>query len=136
MEACGGQLQPELVWDAHSKMPSPTLSPQEQGFHAAKEIFSAPTDKRPDGLYISDDMMTHGALIAFEQMDIKVGRELPLVTHANRGSGILQGRTNLILLEHDPAVIVEALFDTIERLMNNLAVPKPKLRIAPTLRIT
>ncbi|HEX9996644.1 MAG TPA: GntR family transcriptional regulator [Abditibacterium sp.] len=135
VEACGGTFQPELVWDAHCIMPSPTLSPQEQGFQVAKEIFGAPADKRPDGLYINDDMMTHGALIAFEQMNLKTGRDFHLATHANKGSGILQGRTSLILVEHDPAAIVEVLFDTIERLMDNCDVPIPQILIPPTLRI-
>lgn len=93
-----------------------TQSQQEQGFHVAQEVLDQ--GALPDGVIIADDMMTHGALIALRRAGVRVPGDLRIATQANRGSHVLMGsEEDLILLEYDPREIVQRMFATLETLM-------------------
>ena len=100
------------------------------------EVFGAHTDRAdwPDGIISSDDMLTQGALTALQRLGIAVSTDLPMITHANAGSPTLIGWTDrLARAEFDPAQLVAAMFDTIERLLRGETVPREPVLIAPRL---
>ncbi len=95
-----------------------SMSQQEQGFHIARDVFSRPRERWPDGLVITDDMMTRGALTAWERMGVRVGTDIQVVTHANVGSQSLLGYEDVLThVEVDPSEIAEALFAVLETRM-------------------
>jgi DNA-binding LacI/PurR family transcriptional regulator len=91
---------------------------QDQGYQAAFRTFSAPRSEWPDGLVISDDMITSGALRAFEKLGIRLGCDIMVASHSNAGSPLLHGwDQDMILWVMDPEAIVRALFDTLDILI-------------------
>ena len=108
---------------------------QEQGYLLAKEVFSANSANRPDGIYILDDMMTSGALTACDEMGIRLGRDIQVVSHANTGSPILFGKVPpLITIEYDPADIARAIFALLDEVMGEPYTSKQKrIMIKPRL---
>lgn len=120
-------------------------SHQEQGYRAAFEVFGGKTKARgtkarrakalPDGLVISDDMMTHGALVALQKLGVRVGRDIQIATHSNRGSMVLLGREDeLTRLEIDPAQVAQTMFETLEKLMIGESVEARNVLIKPILK--
>jgi DNA-binding LacI/PurR family transcriptional regulator len=109
-------------------------SHQEQGFNLAHDIFSAPRSTWPDGILCYDDLMTHGLLLALEKMDMRVGQDVHIVSHANRNSPVLMGREHQITrLEYDPAEIVRMMFDILETVMDGGVYGTAITRVKPTL---
>lgn len=94
---------------------------QEQGYRTALEVFRASRQHKrslPDGILITDDMMTYGALTALRKMGLVPGRDVRIATHSNRGSKVLFGyEDELTRLEIDPGAIVQAMFSQLEGLM-------------------
>jgi DNA-binding LacI/PurR family transcriptional regulator len=116
-----------------------TLSHQEQGFNMVTEIFGPESDpaKRPDGIVSSDDMLTQGALTAFQRLNIGVGEEIHIATHANVGSSVLLGWEDaLTIIEVDPGEIVNEMFFKLERLMDGITPVQNDHRVLPRLRVT
>jgi DNA-binding LacI/PurR family transcriptional regulator len=128
-------LYPELIRVPHL-LPSQTmLSLQEQGYLLAREVFEGPASAWPDGLIIANDMMTDGALVAFDELGIRIGHDLQVVTHANVGSPMLFGRTKqMTLIEHDPALMAQAMFSTLDILMAGQKPEEMHTKIHPRLR--
>lgn len=114
---------------------------QAQGLRAARETFgqkkSATSSTRwPDGIVIDDDMMTRGALTYLGQHDIRVGQELQIATHLNRGSDVLLGHEDeLSLLEIDLAEMAQAMFEMLETLMRGETPANDVIEIQPKLRV-
>jgi DNA-binding LacI/PurR family transcriptional regulator len=121
----GRAFDPDLVWDNQHLIPSGggmhALSHQEQGYHAAMEVFGPHTSPGdwPDGIFSADDMATQGLLTALQRLGLRVGDEVKIATHANAGSPALLGwEDRLTRLEIDPTEIVGGMFDTIEDLLH------------------
>jgi DNA-binding LacI/PurR family transcriptional regulator len=116
---------PDLVWEARTlplgdeyrrALTVPDTA-QEQGYQALMSLFTGPYP-RPDGLVILDDMMTRGALAAVRQLGLKLGKDLHIATHANKGSATLSDyRHELSLIEVDTSQLVNAMFASLEGLM-------------------
>ncbi|HEX8236253.1 MAG TPA: LacI family DNA-binding transcriptional regulator [Abditibacteriaceae bacterium] len=131
---------PEWVWQLDSltsDVPLDAEPNQEQGLRAAHEVFSkknkASATHVPDALIIDDDMMTRGALVAFDKLGIRAGSNIKVASHTNRGSTVLTGyEDELILIEVDPAEIVQAMFDMLESLMQG-QTPAATIVIKPHL---
>ena len=88
----------------------------------------------PDGVVIDDDMMTRGALTTLGKLGLRVGRDIRIATHTNRGSTVLAGHEDeLTLIEVDPAEIAEALFSLLETLGENQTPEQPVIEIKPHL---
>ena len=108
---------------------------QEQGYRAAIEVLSPGSAQHPDGIIIVDDMMTHGALVAMNKLKLHPGEDLRIATNANKGSSVLLGREdNLIMIESDPAEVVATMFSLLDTLMSGrkpdslLNIVRPRLR--------
>jgi len=110
-------------------------SHQEQGYRIALEVFGGPRKLWPDGLVFTDDMMTHGALLALQKLGVRVGRDVKVATHANTGSLVMRGHDEEVcLLEVNPAELVQTMFDQLETLMDGQVPTQSKVLIAPRLR--
>jgi DNA-binding LacI/PurR family transcriptional regulator len=80
-------------------------------------------------------MMTDGALVAFDELGIRVGRDLHVVTHANVGSPILFGRTKqMTVIEHDPALVAQTMFSALDTLMAGQQPEELHIKSHPQLR--
>ena len=79
--------------------------------------------------------MTSGALTACDEMGIRLGRDIQVVSHANTGSPILFGKVPpLITIEYDPADIARAIFALLDEVMGEPYTSKQKrIMIKPRL---
>lgn len=110
---------------------------QDQGYQLAKEVFGNPRTPKPDGLYIMDDMMTAGVLVALQELGLQPGRDITIATHANTGSPILYGYLDkLISLETDPAEVVNTLFALLDAVIAGNPPTEPWIFLKPRLRTT
>jgi DNA-binding LacI/PurR family transcriptional regulator len=127
-----------LMWEPSETTPRdiPNLEThQEQGYRAVRETFGNSTVEPPDGLLISDDLMTCGVLYGLSKLGLQVGRDVKIATHANVGSSTLFGYADeMTLIENDPAMIVQALFETMEMVMAGKEPEQKFLRIKPEIR--
>ena len=94
------------------------------GWDEFRETWSAYPDK-PDGLLILDDGLFTEAVVAIDELHIRVPDQLRVVTHANKGSGV-HYPFPVTLLQNDPAVVAEILEAKLLKVMNG------ELRGAPT----
>lgn len=114
--------------------PPPTA--QEQGYQTAMRVFGpqSPSQERPDGLLITDDTMTTGAMAAFRELKIEVGVDVHIATHSNVGSILLFGyEKSLSLIEVDPSEIVRTLFGAMDE-RRNAAHPGVRVFTVPPHR--
>ena len=111
----GREFYPEL---RKSGDPMLYLSGQEQGYQLVMDVFGHAVGPKPDGIYISNDMVTSGALSAFRELGIQVGEDVKIVTHGNIGSPILFGEEkHLTILALDTVELVETMFASLGALM-------------------
>lgn len=110
---------------------------QEQGYRTAYEVFGRQDSPQADGIVITDDMMAHGALVALQNLGVRLGEDLRVATHANRGSDVLIGRADdITLIQVDPTEVVQAMFDTLETLMSGQVPPRQRILVRPKVRKT
>lgn len=101
-----------------------TVSVVQQGRLLARRTFAKPRAQWPDGLILSEDQLTRGALAEMELMGVQAGRDVQIASHANRDSPTLMGfEPRLHLIEIDPQDLVDAVFDTLETLMRGGEAP-------------
>lgn len=94
-------------------------SARQQGYRNAVEAFSRPRSEWPDGIVLSEDMMTEGVLAAMSHTGVRPGIDVQIATHANKGStNFLGNPPGIIRVEFDPAEVVQRLFELLETLMN------------------
>ncbi len=101
-----------------SQVPGGVPSLQQQGYIYAMKVFSGPAQRRPDGIFIDNDMVTMGALAALQRLGIRIGEDVCIVTQANTGSPILFGyEDRLRIVEFDPAELVHEMFTMLDSLL-------------------
>jgi DNA-binding LacI/PurR family transcriptional regulator len=106
---------------------------QDYGYQLAMQFHSR--RNRPDGIVILDDMMTSGALVAFNELGIRVGVDVQIATLANKDSTVLYGyEKNLIRAEVDPAAIVLSLFDVLDTLLEGKEPARKMTMVRPVLK--
>jgi len=126
--------RPEWIWTPDRLALETTQ--QEQGYNAILSIFGGERtlSDGPKCIICNDDMMTRGALVAMQKLGIRVGEDLKIVTHTNKGSSVLQGYENdLWRIEVDPAAIVAAMFSLINALLEGQKPTKHTILIAPEI---
>ena len=103
------------------------------GWEQFREIWAAREDK-PDGLLVTDDVMSRDVALAILDSRIKVPQQLKVVVHANKGSGVTYPFP-VSLLEVDLDEWAEAMVDRLIKLMNHEpvgpAVPPIRARLIP-----
>ena len=106
----------------------------DHGARAFQALFGG-SQRVPDGLVITDDMLTRGLMLAAGNADLQVGRDLRIATHANSGSPVLaEWAHRLTHVEVDPDDIVDAMLGMLERLMNGEAIEKQTVFVKPSVR--
>lgn len=112
----------------------PVQSNREQGQNAAHAVFGGARDSWPDGVVCLDDVFTLGALAEMKKLDIEVGRDVQMATHTNRGSQLLFGLgEGLVLLEVDPARVAAAMAEMLESLLRGEELDSPVISVPPEL---
>lgn len=139
MDEAGLITYPELIQLNQHLLPNlgdvTTQSHQEQGFLTAERVFGKSRSEWPDAILSTDDMMTHGALMAMQKLGVQAGVDVQVVSHANRGSSALIGREKeLALLEYDPIEIVNTAFSMLESLMEGRKPLQEEVLVQPQLR--
>lgn len=113
----GLEPEPELIRIApRGDAPVVVESFQQQGYRVVKDVFER-DGLRPDGVIITDDNMTRGALLAMARLGIQPGRDVLLATHANKGTGVLLDDEQVIRVEFDPAEMIRTLFSLLDVVM-------------------
>jgi len=112
-----------------------SLAKSEQGYNIAYEVFGKEGHKLPDGIFIGDDMMTVGVLKAFKEMDVKVGKDVRVVSHGNKGTNILPLDEELTVFEFDPWEIAYAMFSMLNELFQGHIPVSRNLEIMAKMRI-
>ncbi|PTY05315.1 hypothetical protein DB346_01740 [Verrucomicrobia bacterium LW23] len=88
---------------------------------------------RPDGLLVTNDVMARGVLQTLEAAGLRIGADIQIASHANRGSLILeQWQPSLTLMEYDGADIAEAMFAILEAQIDGSG-PQPARIVHPHL---
>ena len=77
------------------------------GWAEFREAWSAYT-KKPDGLLILDDGLFSEAVVAIDELRIRVPDQMRVVTHANKGAGV-RYTFPVTLLQNDPALVAKIL---------------------------
>jgi hypothetical protein len=119
MRQCALRVQENLIhinpqWVGGDAVP--TLP--EQGYEMAMRVF-ARRGAKPDGLWILDENVTRGALMALRKLGIRPGHDVQIASQVNKGLQVLWGHEEeLILLEYDPAQFVEMMFNSLDDLLN------------------
>lgn len=159
LESRGLAYDPAWVWEQHIFEPADPDQPfethEEAGYRAMKQWLvasgqqvgvsgqqSAVSDQPagvasqfPDGVLITDDMLTRGALVALRRAGVTPGRDVQVATHANKGSAALLGHeTELIRLEVDPEEIARAMIGLLDKALAGQASPTDVVTIKPQLR--
>ena len=115
-------------------------SEREQGYEMARMVFAADSkleSSRPDGILITHDLMTAGALKALDKMGVQVGRDVTIATLSNAGSSVLADyEDRVIRLEFEAQEVASQLFAMLETLMCGGTVAQPSVKVAPHLRFS
>lgn len=89
----------------------------------------------PDGLFVTDDVMGRGVLMALLRLGIHPRRDIHLMISANKGSSVLLPyEDDLILVENDPSAMAAAALDKLAEELNSGTVKEPDSWIAPRIR--
>lgn len=92
-----------------------SMTLQEQGYLLAKEMFGSGTGQKPDGIYINNEMMTTGALVAWEEMGIRPGIDIKVVSHSTTGSPMLFGKAKQVsVVDFDAGELARTMFTVLD----------------------
>ena len=106
----------------------------EVGYSTADRIFGKPRQTWPDGIVFIEDTMTMGAIAALNKHGVHIGRDVQIATHANTGSPLLIGaRGSIVTIEFDPKQIVDAMYTTLESVMESKTTESSTHWIEPLL---
>ena len=111
------------------------ISAQEQGYFLAQDVFGDPDMLKPDGLFLTNDMLTDGVLAAFQALGIRVGEDVLIATHSNAGSMLsLNYIQGMSVIEYDPAEIVHSMFTLLDASLSQAQPIEQKIIVKPQLR--
>lgn len=109
------EFTPSLTRCLSSTMSSNDITNhQDQGYRTAYEVFDKKGRKRPDGIFIGDDMMALGALKALKEMGVRVGEDVLIASASNKGADVLPVDENILVFEFDLEEIVHAMFSLLD----------------------
>jgi DNA-binding LacI/PurR family transcriptional regulator len=126
LELQGLRLDENLVKNNWHRLTATTRETfAQQGYRVAREVFQG-DGPRPDGVVVTDDTMTHGALLALARLGVELGTDLKIASHSNRNAPVFLDHQDAIgRLEFDPLEVVERLFEVLESLMLKQPLRRP-----------
>jgi DNA-binding LacI/PurR family transcriptional regulator len=125
----------DIIIQANYHMRSKVVCNQEAGYDFACRTFSQPRENWPDGILIDNDLITHGALAGLMRLKLQPEHDVQIISHSNAGSPLLKGMEPCLdLVEFDPEMIVAAMFDALETLMNGQKPAHELTCISPRVR--
>jgi DNA-binding LacI/PurR family transcriptional regulator len=101
-----------------------------------QEVFGAPRENWPDGLLITNDILTRDVMPALQKLEVVANRDIIIASHANTDSPVLRPyEDDLTLIEYDSGEIVQAMFDQLETLLRGESVTERNITIKPKVRV-
>jgi DNA-binding LacI/PurR family transcriptional regulator len=100
---------------------------QQGGWHAFQTLWNAYPEK-PDAVFIADDILFPTAASAIVEAGVKVPAQLSVLTHANRGSGILYPFP-LVAIAYDRDECADMMADMMVKLVQNEKVVQPHVQL-------
>jgi DNA-binding LacI/PurR family transcriptional regulator len=92
--------------------------------------------KWPDGLLITNDILTRDVIAALQKLDIVPNRDITIASHANTDSPVLRPyEDELTLIEYDSGEIVQTMFDQLETLLRGEPILNQNINIKPQVRL-
>ena len=137
LRTAGYRGDPLLDWSCQTWwLHIPANTREALGYELARRMIAeCANTPLPDGLLSTDDTMTRGVVMALQQASLQPGRDLQIVTSANKGSPVLDFCGDaLIQIKFDPAANVRAALAMLETLMNGGTPPRNPVLIAPRVR--
>lgn len=143
----GFQPNNKWIWEYRvppAEDPMDTIETAEEiGMRAIHDLFDGFKKQRsksefsvqyPDGLVITDDMITRGSLMALQEMDLQPGQDIKIASHANQGTNVLKRfQEDVILLEVKPEEIIQTMFAMLQDLMQGHKPNRKTVLIKPTI---
>jgi DNA-binding LacI/PurR family transcriptional regulator len=100
------------------------------------QTFVTAREDWPDGLIITNDILTRDVMCALQKFDIVPNRDIVIVSHANTDSPVLRAyEDDLTLVEYNSGEIVQTMFDQLETLLRGEAPIKSLVTVKPRLKI-
>lgn len=97
-----------------------------------EERATQPLAELPDGILITDEFITRGALLALAKAGLRPGHDIHLAALTTRGASILTGQAGeFTLLEIDPMHFAKAMLEMLLTLMNGRVPATDRIAIAP-----
>jgi DNA-binding LacI/PurR family transcriptional regulator len=101
-----------------------------------QDVFGAPRKSWPDGLLITNDILTRDVMPALQKINIVPNRDILIASHANTDSPVLRPyEDDLTLIEYDSGEIVQSMFDQLEALLRGESVTHQHIKIKPKIRL-
>jgi DNA-binding LacI/PurR family transcriptional regulator len=125
LAAAGAAQRNAFVWDGLSRAATNGAlsgeSMEEAGYRAVRELCARCDGEgieRPDALVILDDMVCRGALVAAQEVNLSLGHNLRIASHANRGSTVLGPYASMLtLMQFDPDEIASKLLSAADQIL-------------------
>lgn len=106
-----------------------------RGRELAERVFGRESSKRPDGLVFTNDEIARGALDALRELGVRIGVDVQIATHANRGTPVLEPYLGEVTrLEFDASEIVDTMFCALEAALEGRPFEQLEFVVAPRVR--
>ncbi len=100
-----------------------------------KEIFGKPREDWPDGLLVTNDILTRDVMSALRKFNVVPNRDVVIASHANTDSPVLHAyEGDISLIEYDSGEIVQVMFDQLEALLRGDSVAHRRITVRPKAR--
>jgi DNA-binding LacI/PurR family transcriptional regulator len=108
----------------------------DQAYQWVQDVFGTPRESWPDGLLITNDILTRDVMPALQKLDVVPNRDILIASHANTDSPVLRPyEDDLTLIEYDSGEIVQSMFDQLETLLRGEPVTHQHIKIKPKIRL-
>jgi DNA-binding LacI/PurR family transcriptional regulator len=112
------------------------VSSFDQAREWVQDVFGAPRKCWPDGLLITNDILTRDVMPALQKLDIVANRDIIIASHANTDSPVLRPyEDDLTLIEYDSGEIVQSMFNQLETLLRGEPLSHQHIKIKPKIRL-
>jgi DNA-binding LacI/PurR family transcriptional regulator len=108
----------------------------EQGYQLALHVFGAGSNpkNRPEAIISPSELFTQGILTGLQRVGMVPGKDIQIVSHANRHSPVLRPwEQEITIVEVNPAELAQLMLTTLGDLMSGVAVPETQIMHHPRI---